>query len=378
MAATALALVQPGAAEASPVSDAHAMAMQAALFPGLSALEASALPLDARRLLSQRRARIDTCGDDARCVVLRSVWADDERRSFAASVAATRSRRTSSFRAPDDGEAAQLERELVGLNGVLQVYGLGSPPRNPELEGPLFRAGASLFQSRVADAVALARAGGDPEAVDRSLGLAVALLDANDRQDAVAYEPLDRSQNAAALQAARSTEWSRYAFTAIIVLGNGPELEGEALSPRGKLRVRLAAERFAEGVAPFVIVSGGAVHPRGTTFNEAVEMRRALIERYGIPANRIVLEPYARTTSTNLRNAVRRLVAMGAPLGREMLAVTDAEHSRILGAPEMKARAVSELGYEPAALGRRLSDTGLTFTPSPSSLRVDPLDPLDP
>ena len=61
-----------------------------------------------------------------------------------------------------------------------------------------------------------------------------------------------------------------------------------------------------------------------------------------------------------------------------MLVITDAEHSRYLGGPDMKARHMTELGYEPAALGRRLSDTELAFTPSTSSLRVDPMDPLNP
>jgi hypothetical protein len=128
----------------------------------------------------------------------------------------------------------------------------------------------------------------------------------------------------------------------------------------------------------FIIVSGAAVHPKGSRFVEAVEMRKALIERFHVPADRIVIEPYARHTTTNLRNATRRLVALGAPISQPALIVANAEQSRYIESPEFAARNPAELGYEPGSIGPRLSPFELEFRPSLRSLRVDPWDPLDP
>jgi hypothetical protein len=158
----------------------------------------------------------------------------------------------------------------------------------------------------------------------------------------------------------------------------GPDDLSTPLSPGGKLRVRLAAERFAAGLAPFIIVSGGMVHPRGTHFAEAIEMRKALIEDYGVSADCIIVDPYARHTTTNLRNATRALIALGASLGRDALIVSDPEQIRYIASREFADRNQSVLGYEPGTLGKQSSPFELPFRPSRASLRVDPMDPLDP
>jgi hypothetical protein len=177
---------------------------------------------------------------------------------------------------------------------------------------------------------------------------------------------------------ARAIDWTRYRYSAVIVPGIGPDDLSTPLSARGKLNVRMAAARFADGVAPFIIVSGANVHPRGTQFVEAVQMRQALIEQYGIPADSIVIEPYARHTSTNLRNATRRLVALGVPLSKDALIITNRDQSRYIESSEFFERNQDELGYQPGKIGARLSPTELTCQPSIASMRVDPMDPLDP
>jgi hypothetical protein len=160
--------------------------------------------------------------------------------------------------------------------------------------------------------------------------------------------------------------------------GVGPENPVIPLSARGKLHLQLAARRFAQGDVAFIITSGAAVHPKGSRFVEAVEMRKALVERYHIPADRIVIEPYARHTTTNLRNATRRLHAMGAPLDKPTLIVANADQSRYITSPEFAARNPAELGYDPGTIGTRHSPYEVEFLPSLHSLRVDPWDPLDP
>jgi hypothetical protein len=107
-------------------------------------------------------------------------------------------------------------------------------------------------------------------------------------------------------------------------------------------------------------------------------MRSALIDRYGVPADAIVVEPYARHTTTNLRNASRLLVALGAPLDRDALVVCNPGQSETIASAAFVQRNLTELGYVPGEVGQRLSPTELSFRPSPLSRRVDPRDPLDP
>jgi hypothetical protein len=280
----------------------------------------------------------------------------------------------------DDGIKAQVSRELRGLNGVIKAYGLGVVPRYPLIDGPIDAPGTQPFDAAVADAVLLAQAGEDDPAItlDPSLELAIALLDVNDRDDAVRFEPLDTGFNAAALARARTMDWTRYRYTAIIIPGVGPEDLSLPLSARGKLNVRLAASHFADGQAPFVILSGASVHPKVTRYVEAVEMRKALIERFAVPADCIIIEPYARHTTTNLRNVTRRLTAMGAPLDKDTLIISNPDQIQYIESSKFIARNEAELGYQPGTIGARLSPNELIFRPSSRSLRIDPADPLDP
>jgi hypothetical protein len=381
--AISLLLALPG--HSAPVRDQHWSLIANQLFPALVDLGAVQTNDGQKRgglstILASRRARIDACQQAPACLLKAGIWTDAEIDDIAAGAAKITTSSWSKSALADDGVKAQVSRELRGLNSILQVYGLGAVPRYPVIDGPIDAPGSKQFEATVADAVLLARAGEDDPALtlDPSLQLAIALLDVNARDDAVAFEPLDSGYNAAAVARARTIDWTRYRYTAIIVPGVGPENLSIPLSARGKLNVRMAAERFADGEAPFVILSGASVHPRGSGFVEAVEMRKALIERFGVPADSVVIEPYARHTTTNLRNVTRRLIAMAAPLDRDALIITNTEQSRAIESPKFSARNQAELGYVPGAIGARLSPNELTFRPSSKSMRVDPGDPLDP
>ena len=108
----------------------------------------------------------------------------------------------------------------------------------------------------------------------------------------------------------------RAPFSFIVVPGYTPRYGWPGgLHPKAVQRLELALEALERGLAPAVIVSGGAVHTRE---NEAMLMYAWLLER-GIARERIVLEPCARHTTTNLRNAGRIVLSHG---GREALVVT--------------------------------------------------------
>lgn len=372
--AAALAAALP--LQAAPAFDKHWSLMAERMFPMVSSIESGKVPDALAAVLGQRKQRIDACELASKCLLLAAIWNDAEMDAVAAAVPASSNQPVMA----DDGIKAQVARELRGLNAILQTYGFGSESRYPMIDGSVEKTGSAGFKALVADAIWLADAGKHDPAVrlDPSIALAIALIDANERRDAVQFEPLDGAHNAAPFALARKTDWKRYRYTAIIIPGVGPDNPAISMSARSKLHLQLAARRFAQGDVAFIVTSGAAVHPKGSQFVEAVEMRKTLVERFGIPAERIVIEPYARHTTTNLRNVTRRLHAMGAPLDKQTLIVANASQSAYISSPEFAARNPAELGYAPGTIGRRFSPYEVEFLPSLKSLRVDPWDPLDP
>ncbi|MEZ0471168.1 YdcF family protein [Luteimonas salinilitoris] len=368
----ALAAIQP--VFAATAEDRVIAALGKRLFPVVAAMDRSQAGAEVRSMLAERGHRLAACADDAPCKVAASAWKEDEI-GLVSEMAAT------------DGASAEarerrdaVRRELAGLNAILDVYGKGGTPRYPEIDGPIGKKGSQRLAADIAVAASIGEVGRDEAvaAFDPSIGLALALIDVNDRLDAIAFEPFDGGFNSDAFQRAGKLDWSRYRYTSIIVLGAGPEDLLTPLSARGKLHIKVAAQRYFNGLAPFIIVSGAAVHPRETRFVEAVEMRRALIERYGVPAHAIVIEPYARHTTTNLRNSARLLMSMKAPMDRDALVLSDPRHIDAVESAEFIARNQRELGYQPGKVGERTSPFDIVFRPSPDAARVDPLDPLDP
>ncbi|MBT0670991.1 YdcF family protein [Novosphingobium profundi] len=360
-------------AQAQTVRDATTERLSARLFPRLDALGRDPGAVTALKaqpaitaLLRARSERREVCGTDLTCLAQAMEWSEDEITRLAAAV-------------PTPDADGQVTRELEGIDTIVRTYGLGELPRYPAIDG----SGALDAQERHARLQAATWLAQAPRAhslqpLDPSLDFALALLDGAGRTDAIAFAPDDEGLNAPAFARARTIDWTRYRYSALVVTGVGPEVEGQALSPYGMYHVRLAAQRFARGEAPFLILTGGHAHPRATPFAEAVEMRRALIERYGVPAEAIVIEPYARHTTTNLRNAARLLMALGAPLARDALLVCNPEQSAYVESAAFTARNAAELGYQPGTIGKRLASTELEFRPSALSARVDPRDPLDP
>ncbi|MET0289052.1 MAG: YdcF family protein [Pseudoxanthomonas sp.] len=367
--ALGLALLAPATWAEEIPRDHLLQALHTRLFPTVAQLTRDQLTETGRRTLATRAARFSACGDDA-CRVSAAVWRQDEIAQLAQAAA----------RASDDESTQNITRELQGLNTILNVYGAGAPARYPAIDGPAATPGTARAAADLATALAMANAesGAPPRALDISVALALALIDANDRLDAIAFEPLDGGLNAVAFQFARTVAWPRYRYSAMVVLGAGPDDLQTALSARSKLHLKIAAQRYASGLAPLIILSGGKVHPRGTPWVEAVEMRKALIARYGIPEHAIVIEPYARHTTTNLRNAARLLMRMDAPMDHDVLVVSDPAHIDAVASDDFSRRNLRELGYLPGRMGQRTSPFDIAFRPSSDAWRVDPADPLDP
>lgn len=355
----------------------------------------SKLSLDSQQTLDKT---IRTCGDDALCSVKPLIWTEEEIKVVQNELR-TLYRQKSALRALVDHQlresgAFELYRDKAGdellaqvwadaahgIDHILEVYGEGQQPLYPRSDSISFDPHSKEF-GRLAHTVLVhvqEQIGGKGLFVAPSLYAALALLDINHRDEAGRFEPMERSENAAAYAAIVHTNWDKYPYSVIIVPGAGPGDPNVALSPQGKARLDLAVERFRQGKAPFLLVSGGYVHPSQTRFCEAIEMKRYLVEKVGIPAGAILVDPHARHTTTNIRNAVRLLYRYPIPFDKPVLITTDASQSSYITAPEFAKRCQQELGYLPYLSLKRTSPLDVEMLSNVQSLHANAMEPLDP
>ena len=282
----------------------------------------------------------------------------------------------------DDPEflAAAWTETATGVNRLYRVYGQGEEPRYPLIDSISYDATSERFGAIVSTAIetALDEAGSYDLFFDAWARIGLDLLLVNQRDEAGRYEPMHEGENAAAMTHAQTLDWNAYPYSAILIPGAGLRDEERGLSAIGALRARLGARRYHEGLAPFIIVSGGHVHPNKTPYAEAIEAKRALIDSHGVPEHAILIDPHARHTTTNLRNAARLLFRAGAPMEKPSLISTSRSQSAYIESERFMDRNENELGYQPQWVIARLSPHDLTTRLNLSALHVDPRDPLDP
>lgn len=280
--------------------------------------------------------------------------------------------------------AKSWERAAAGLNNILAVYGRGEQPRYPAIDSVSHDAASPGYGQLVDTAIGMMdEAAGEWDLFYQpTLALALRLFDINWRDEAARHEPMHLGENAAAYKRIQTIKWADYPYTVALVPGSGlseaMERENHALSPAGKQIIEIAARRYHAKKVPFIIVSGGYVHPKHTRFAEAVEMKRALIRDFKVPENAILIDPHARHTTTNVRNAARLMFRYGIPTDRAALITTRSYHLDSIAAAAFDERNERELGYRPYVSKRRLSRFELEWLPNVLSLQADPLDPLDP
>jgi uncharacterized SAM-binding protein YcdF (DUF218 family) len=111
---------------------------------------------------------------------------------------------------------------------------------------------------------------------------------------------------AIARNSAPTANTDRTRFDALIVLGDPADADGNP-TPKQLARVNEAVREYERGVAPHIILTGGAVRSR---FVEAEVMARAA-QAEGIPSSAIVIEGKALDTIQNLCYSTRILQQKG-------------------------------------------------------------------
>ena len=342
------------------------------------------------------RKTIDTCNGEAACYASTLKWTDSEiatgarrlRELYRTNVALQRlvdgpllgSGMYERYRdrARDEILVQAWDDSAKGIDNIIDVYGAGRSPRYPEIDSVSYDVNSAPYKRILRAAAAVIEDGSPGLFFQVPLRFALYLLEANNRDEAGRFEPMEKGENAAAIRKIRAAQWSKFSYSVIVVPGAGGDRPGVSLSAAGKLRLVLAAKRFNEGKAPFILVSGGFVHPNQTPYCEAAEMKKYLVNALGIPADLILIDPHARHTTTNLRNAARLLYRYNVPFEKPGLITTDQEQSRYIEGKDFADRCLRELGYRPFKLGGRVSAFDLEFLPVIDSLQSDPMDPLDP
>lgn len=341
-----------------------------------------------------------TCAADTSCHVAALRWSsDDIGRAREALTALVKSgalkpvveqmRRSGLFgrdgALSDDAFVARSwERAAEGVNNLLAVYGRGEKPRYPAIDAVSHDAASSAYGQLVHTAIGLMNEKADQwdRFYQPTLVFGLRLLDLNYRDEAARHEPMHQGENAAAYKRIPTIKWADYPYTVALVPGAGlsddMERENHGLSPMGKLIIELAARRYHDRKVPLILVSGGYVHPKHSRFAEAIEMKRSLMRDFNVPEEAILIDPHARHTTTNVRNAARLIFRYGVPADRPALITTQQYHLDSIAAITFDDRNDRELGYQPYLSKRRLSRFELEWTPNVMSLHADPLDPLDP
>ena len=107
-------------------------------------------------------------------------------------------------------------------------------------------------------------------------------------------------------------------------------------------------------------------------------MKKFMIETLHVPVNAIIVEPHARHTTTNMRNAARLIFRYGIPFDKPCITSTSKSQSMYIQELNLDKRCEKELKYVPYRKGKRLSETEAEFYPMLEALQINPLEPLDP
>lgn len=349
-----------------------------------------------QRLSAAQRQRVQQAGQQcqtAACYATALKWTDAEiaaaarelvrlQKKRALGQVVTRLRRQGSYaRFEADADTALLRQAWVegarGLNRLFDIYVQGTKPRYPKIDSISYARHDAAYLAQVQQ-MAQQLAGQENKlffALPLQAGLRV--LAFNKRDEAARYEPLQAGMNQAPAAKVKTTDFAAFPYSLILVPGLGPETPGMALDPNGAKRCAAGVERYKKGLAPFIVVSGGNVHPFQTPFNEAVEMKKYLVEALGVPADVVFIEPHARHTTTNMRNTNRMIYRFGLPAHKPILIVTDESQASYI-VKRMEKTALRDLGYLPCQELKEKSKVEVEYQPLRLSLHADPFDPLDP
>lgn len=269
------------------------------------------------------------------------------------------------------------ENTADAINYIINGYVAGKGLRYPVIDSAFANVLSPAYKEAVQTLAANVKKEQGKLFFQPAMKMALGVLRLGKRTEAIKYEPLEQTLNKQTIATFSATTWKDYPYPVMLVLGASPS-GAEAISEMAKSRCVIAAKLYKQKLAPYIIVSGGHVRPPGTPYAEAIEMKRYLVDELKIPAHAILVDPYARHTTTNVRNAVRIMWRTGIPVDKRMMCVSDTWHLLYVSSPMFVQRCQTELGYTPMNKVKQEDTSYLTFVPDLTSLYADPHEPLDP
>src|SRR5882724_5454884 len=147
-----------------------------------------------------------------------------------------------------------------GMNRLLRIYCLGKDPFYKDIDRVSFDVSSEEYRKLLKVKIAEIKLSKESLFFEPTLNFTLKLLEANRRDEAGRYEPLEEGENKTCLQEMKEIRWNDYPYSFILVLGSGP-VDSARLSKIGAKRADQAAQLFLQHKAPLIILSGGHVHP---------------------------------------------------------------------------------------------------------------------
>ncbi len=268
-----------------------------------------------------------------------------------------------------------------GLNHILDVYGLGKDALYKDIDNVSYDVNGAEYKQILKTKVAEIKPEKNALFFEPTLAYAMKLLEANGRDEAGRFEPMEQSENKAAFENLKNIKWNDFPYSVILVLGSAQNENrgGEPnMEKRGTKRAEAAVKMFQEKKAPLLILSGGYVHPARTPYCEALEMKKYVMEKFKIPESAILIDPHARHTTTNVRNAARLMFRYKIPSDKKGLITSSQSHIDYVAGNEFVKRFMKELDLVPMQIFARVSPIEVEFLPLSDALFMNSMDPLDP
>ena len=271
-----------------------------------------------------------------------------------------------------------IEVELRGINRILNIEGKCQRGRFTEIDrSKLDCSNSENIRKRFEIIAADFKKSNTRLPYKLSLDIALDLMVMNSATSVANFEPIDKGENASAINQLKNIDWNNYKYSAILVPGNGPS-GSDQISKRTVDRIKSAVQQLKNNEAPVLIFSGGNVHPFQTAFNEAFEMKKYAISELGIPEENIIMEAFARHTTTNIRNTNRLIYWYNIPFDKKILIVTDDEQAEKITNPKFGIRSFAEIKHIPYLNMVKLKSSIVEYLPTRESLQIDSDDYLDP
>ena len=269
---------------------------------------------------------------------------------------------------------------ITGINNILDVYGLGRPPFYASIDKISYDASSQEYKDLVSQQLKSLNLDENTLFFEPSLKYAMLLLKVNNRDEAGRYEPMHQNDNKAVYERIPQIKWDSFEYSMILVPGDSPNEPEDFpnISLGGMARADYGVQLYKAGKAPIIAFSGGHVRPFQTPFSEAIEMKKYIMEKHGIPEAAILVDPHARHTTTNFRNISRLVFRYGIPASKTALVSTTESQCKYIASDRFFDRCIEELGYLPLKIVERINNRQVAFLPEKASLQADNSDPLDP